>query len=234
MDDREECPHDRRGEEILNENTDRPVDRDLVQRIEIRCKQLGWTEQELARQAGMSPRYLRDLIESGADFDPGGFLRVATALGATYREMLEGRSDAPAGRHGAAPHPVLMKLTTKECWERLDTHGVGRIALPGRPGPRVFPVNYVVDGSTVVYRTDSRGAAAAEPGCEISFQADRIDEQRSIGWSVLMVGTAEHVTNPETARRLFEHAGEPWAGGPRDLTIRLMPSEITGRRIRDL
>lgn len=216
-------------------NADRPADRDLIQRIETRLKQLGLTEQELAGQVGMSPHYLRYLIESGADFDPGGFLRVATALGMTYRELREGPGDAPAGRRGAASHPVLVKLTAKECWERLDTHGVGRVALPAHPGPRVFPVNYVVDGLTVVYRTDAQGAAAVEPGGEASFQADRIDEQRSVGWSVLVVGTAEHVTDPETVRHLAEQSGgEPWAGGARDLLIRLVPSEISERRIHDL
>jgi nitroimidazol reductase NimA-like FMN-containing flavoprotein (pyridoxamine 5'-phosphate oxidase superfamily) len=204
-------------------------------RIEVRRKQLGLTEEELAGQAGMAPHYFRYLIKSGAGFDPGGFRRLAAALGMTYEELLEGRSDAPAGRRDAAQHPVLMKLTAKECWERLGTHGIGRIALPAHPGPGVFPVNYIVDGTTVVYRTDPQGATAAEPGGEVSFQADRIDEHRSVGWSVLIAGTAEHVTDPETLRHLAEQPGsETWAGGVRNLWIRIVPAEISGRRIYDL
>ncbi|MFJ2720206.1 pyridoxamine 5'-phosphate oxidase family protein [Streptomyces sp. NPDC087437] len=219
----------------MNEDTAGRADRDLMRRIEVRLAQLGLTEEELAGQAGMSPRYFRHLIASGADFDPGGFLRVAAALGMTYQELLEGRCDAPAGQGGAAQHPVLMKLTTKECWERLGTHGIGRIALPAHPGPGVFPVNYIVDGMTVVYRTDPRGAAVAEPGGEVSFQVDHVDESRSVGWSVLLAGTAEHVTDPEAVQRLAEQSvSEPWAGGVRNLWIRVVPAEISGRRIHGL
>ncbi|MFF4145573.1 helix-turn-helix domain-containing protein [Streptomyces sp. NPDC001698] len=219
----------------MNEDTAGRTDRDLMRRIEVRLAQLGFTEEELAGHAGMSPRYFRHLIASGADFDPGGFLRVAAALGMTYQELLEGRSDAPAGQGGAAQHPVLMKLTTKECWERLGTHGIGRIALPAHPGPGVFPVNYVVDGMTVVYRTDPRGAAVPEPGGEVSFQVDHVDESRSVGWSVLLAGTAEHVTDPEAVQRLAElPVSEPWAGGVRNLWIRVVPAEISGRRIHGL
>ncbi|MFJ8350178.1 pyridoxamine 5'-phosphate oxidase family protein [Streptomyces sp. NPDC094153] len=204
-------------------------------RIEVRLAQLGLTEEELAGRAGMSPRYFRHLIASGADFDPGGFLRIAVALGMTYKELLGGRSDAPAGQGGAAQHPVLMRLTTKECWERLGTHGIGRVALPAHPGPGVFPVNYVVDGMTVAYRTDPRGAAVPEPGGEVSFQVDHVDESRSVGWSVLLAGSAEHVTDPEAVERLAERpVGEPWAGGVRNLWIRVVPAEISGRRIHGL
>ncbi|MEU7380952.1 MULTISPECIES: pyridoxamine 5'-phosphate oxidase family protein [unclassified Streptomyces] len=222
----------------MHENTTGRADPDLIRRIEVRLAQLGLTEEELAGQAGMSPRYFRHLIGSGADFDPGGFLRIAVALGMTYRELLEGRRDAPAGQGGAAQHPVLVRLTTDECWARLGTHGIGRIALPARrphPGPGVFPVNYVVDGMTVVYRTDPRGAAVPEPGSEVSFQVDHVEESRSVGWSVLLAGTAEHVTEPEAVQRLAgQHVGEPWAGGARNLWIRVVPAEISGRRIHGL
>ncbi|MEU7059149.1 pyridoxamine 5'-phosphate oxidase family protein [Streptomyces sp. NPDC046197] len=219
----------------MNENTAGPADRELEHRIEVRLKQLGLTESELAAEASMSPRYFRHLIESGADFDPGGFLRIAAVLGMTYQELLEGRSDAPAGRGGAAQHPVLVKLTAKECWERLGTHGIGRVALPAHPGPSVFPVNYIVDGTTVLYRTDPQGAAVAEPGGEVSFQVDHVDECRRVGWSVLIAGTAEHVADPETVQRLTEQSfSEPWAGGLRNLWIRVVPAEISGRRIHDL
>lgn len=181
----------------MNDNTTGPADPELLHRIEVRTKQLGLSEQQLAGQAGMSIHYFRHLIESGPDFDSGGLLRLAAALGMTRRELIDGRCDAPAGQRGAARHPVLAKLTAGECWDRLGTHGIGRIALPVHPGPGVFPVSYSVDGHTVVYRTAERGAAAAEHSGKISFEVDHIDEHQSTGWSVLIVGIAEHVTDPD-------------------------------------
>ncbi|MFE9425765.1 pyridoxamine 5'-phosphate oxidase family protein [Kitasatospora sp. NPDC006697] len=219
----------------MSDNTAGPTDRELLHRIEVRIGQLGLSERQLAGQAGMSTRYFRHLIESGPDFDPGGFLRLAAALGMTRQELIEGRRDAPAGQRGAARHPVLARLTAEECWERLGTHGVGRIAVPVHPGPGVFPVNYSVDGHTVVYRTAEGGAAAAELGGEISFEVDHLDEHQSTGWSVLLVGVAEHVTDPGAVRRFEEQPGvRPWAGGVRDLWIRIVPGQVSGRLIRSL
>ncbi|MEV0537726.1 pyridoxamine 5'-phosphate oxidase family protein [Kitasatospora sp. NPDC050463] len=219
----------------MNENTTRSADRELLHRIDVRRRQLGLTEAELAERVGMSPLYFRHLLDLGTDFSPSGFLHIATALGMTYQELVEGRTDAPPGQPGASAHPVLMRLTADECWELLGTHGIGRIALPVHPGPSVFPVNYLVDGDTVVYRTDPAGAAVAEPGGEVSFQVDHIDEHRRDGWSVLIVGTAEHVTDTASNQRLAEQPGcEPWAGGVRSLWIRVIPAKVSGRRIHGL
>lgn len=224
----------------MNENAEsapgrgapRPAPGSIAQHISERSTQLGLTAQALATQAGMAPRYLEHLIDAGPGFDPGGFLRLAAALQLTYRELLEGPSDPPPGQSEAAARPVLIHLTAHECWEKLGTHGVGRIALPVHPGPAVFPVNYTVDADTIVYRTDPQGAAAAEAGATVSFQVDRIDDHLSRGWSVLIIGTAEHVDDPDTLQRLAQRPGaEPWAGGNRPLWVRIRPEQITGRRI---
>jgi nitroimidazol reductase NimA-like FMN-containing flavoprotein (pyridoxamine 5'-phosphate oxidase superfamily) len=192
---------------------------------------LGLSEYALATQAGMAPRYLRHLLEAGPDFDPGGFLRIAAVLGMGFEELLAEGGGAP-GQGPPGLRPALARLTVSECWDLLGVRGVGRIALPSRPGPAVFPVNYAVDGRSVLYRTAPGGAAAPEPGTEVSFQADRVDERMSRGWSVLVTGTAERVGETSVVRRLAtEYAVEPWAGGDRPLWIRVRPGDITGRRI---
>ncbi|MCC9307390.1 pyridoxamine 5'-phosphate oxidase family protein [Kitasatospora sp. RB6PN24] len=207
----------------------------IATRIADRRAQLGLSADELARDAGMSPHYLDNLLTFGPAFDSAGFLRIAGALGLSYGELLEGRAESPPGQAAPAPRPALFRLTEEECWDRLGTHGVGRIALPTHPGPSVFPVNYAVDRRAIVYRTDPRAAAAVQGGAEVSFQADRIDEQRSQGWSVLLMGTAERVTDPDEVSRLqAEVRVKPWAGGERPLWIRVRPGTVTGRRITSL
>lgn len=207
----------------------------LARHVAERRTQLGMSEDALAFQAGMSPRYLQHVLDAGPDFDPGGFVRIATALGVTYQELLEGRQDMPPGQAEPAAHPVLMRLSEAECWEELGSHGVGRVALPVQPGPAVYPVNYAVDARTIVYRTAPGDPAAPETGAAVSFQADRVDDRVSQGWSVLITGDAERVGDSAALRALAElHEAEPWAGGGRDLWIRITPETVTGRRITSL
>ena len=47
-----------------------------------------------------------------------------------------------------------------------------------------------------------------------------------------MRGPAHHVTHPAELSRLQEDAAVwPWAGGEREVYVRIIPSQITGRRI---
>ncbi|BBA95611.1 putative DNA-binding protein [Actinacidiphila reveromycinica] len=208
-------------------------DPDLLWRhITERRRQLGMTEKELAKQARMSPRYLRQLAAVGTDFDPGGLYRVAAALGVTSQQLLAGRADAPPGQADRAPRPVLVRLTSKECWDRLGPRGVGRVVLPADPAPVAFPVNYAVDAGTVVYRTSPHGDAAPRDGTAVSFEVDQVDDSTALGWSVLLTGHAERVEDSPEARRLDEtRPADPWAGGDRPLWVRVIPAAVSGRRI---
>lgn len=209
---------------------------DLASRVAGRLAQLGMSREELARTAGMSPCYLDQVLAAEPDFDQEGLHRIAAALGVSYREMFEGRRDPPPGQAAAAPRPVLVRLTEPECWDRLGTHGLGRVALPKDPGPpAVFPVNYAVDARSILYRTAPDGPAAPETGQPVTFEIDRMDDALSRGWSVLITGTAVRIDDPETAERLAsEHRVEPWAGGYRPLWVRISPDHVSGRHITSL
>ncbi|MFJ3216624.1 pyridoxamine 5'-phosphate oxidase family protein [Kitasatospora sp. NPDC086801] len=216
--------------------TDRPDTTDttdIARRIVERRDQLGLSEQMLAHEAAMAPTYLRYLLKAGPEFDPPGFVRIAAALGLTWPELLEGhRADAPPGWSRPAARPLPLHLTEPQCWELVGTHGIGRIGLPGPSAPAVFPVNFAVDAATIVYRTTPGGAAAPPDGSPVSFQVDHIDDRRSRGWSVLVLGEARHVHEPDEERRLSALPGAtPWAGGSRPLWVRVRPDKITGRRI---
>lgn len=211
----------------------KPQPGDVARRVTQRCAMLGISREEVARRAGMSPHYLELLQEAGSDFDPAGLLRIAAALRTTPDELLEGTAAEPPGQGSAAPHPVLQKLSPEECRDRLGTHGVGRVAMATAEGPVVLPVNYTVLAGTIVYRTDPDAVTAAAPGTEVAFEVDHIDEAASSGWSILTVGTIEHVDEPGVVRQLSEQAATgPWAGGKRDLWVRINPTQVTGRVIR--
>jgi len=121
----------------------------------------------------------------------------------------------------------------------IASGGVGRIAFSGRYGPTVFPVNYRLYQDSIVFRTaqdsstdeDLRtGIANAE--YKVAFEIDDFDSATREGWSVLVQGSVHHVDS-EDERALVSRAGvDPWPGGDRELFLRIIPSRITGRRVR--
>ncbi|WP_344444204.1 helix-turn-helix domain-containing protein [Kitasatospora nipponensis] len=205
----------------------------LAARVALRRRQLGLSHDQLATRADMAPRYLTLLTELGGEFDADGLQRLARALETTPQELLEGGGDGPPGQALAAPGQGLRRLGPEESRDRLGSHGVGRVGLATPDGPAVVPVNYTVLGGAIVYRTAPGTVAAAEPGSQVAFEVDQVDDALSRGWSVLVVGTVEHVTEPAAVSRLAEQAAaEPWAGGERHLWVRIHPTRVTGRAIR--
>ncbi|WP_435850866.1 helix-turn-helix domain-containing protein [Streptomyces tibetensis] len=206
---------------------------DLGRRITQRRTELGLSRQETAARAGMSPAYLQYLEERPpADPGAGTLLRLAGALKTTVWHLTGGDTELPPGLGRAARTPRFTELPEAECRSLLSTHGVGRLAVPADSGPVVVPVNYsVVDGG-IVFRTAPGTAPAQADGHRVAFEADRIDEAFSEGWSVLVRGPATTATDPDDVARLEEQAySTPWAGGPRDLWLRIEPVSVTGRRI---
>ncbi|MEU2716620.1 pyridoxamine 5'-phosphate oxidase family protein [Streptomyces sp. NPDC007205] len=206
---------------------------DIGRRVEAERRRLGLSRVETAGRARMSHDYLAYLEESPADPTLATLVRLADALGTTVAALRGGGMDLPPGQGHALLHPQLRDLGPEECRTLLSTHGVGRVAVSAPDGrPVVVPVNYEVVEDTIVFRTtpDSVTATAAEK--EVAFEVDHVDETLSQGWSVLAVGPARVVTEPEAVRRLSRHAHTtPWAGGQRDMWVSIRPTRLTGRRI---
>jgi len=207
---------------------------DIGRRVALRREQLGLTREETAARAGTAPGYLH-YVEEQPTAAPGmSFLiRLADALETTVSQLRGGDADLPPGAGRAAYHPEFVELTPEECRALLASHGVGRVAVSTPHGPAIVPVNYSVVDGAIVFRTTHGATPALAAGSEVAFEVDHLDEALSQGWSVLVVGHAEHVTDPGAARRLSGLArSAPWAGGDRELWVRISPERLTGRRIR--
>ena len=48
----------------------------------------------------------------------------------------------------------MRVLSRDECLRNLRSHGIGRLGFVVRDQPLVFPVNYAMEGSHIVFRTD--------------------------------------------------------------------------------
>ncbi|MEU9124993.1 pyridoxamine 5'-phosphate oxidase family protein [Streptomyces sp. NPDC048506] len=209
-----------------------PDSGDIGRRIAAERKRQGLTREETARRAGMAPGYLAYLEERPADPSPGSLIRLADALGTTVAALRGGGIDLPPGQGQALLHPQLRNLGDDECRARLSTHGVGRLAVATPDGPAVIPVNYEVIDDAIAFRTAPDSVPAAAVGQEVAFEVDHVDEAMSQGWSVLAVGPARVVTEPDEVRRLAERAHtRPWAGGEREMWVSIQPTRLTGRRI---
>ena len=133
----------------------------------------------------------------------------------------------------AEPGPGrIRELTRSECFALLAAVRLGRVAVTDDRGPVVFPVNFVLDRHTVVFRTEpGTKLHAAGQGGRASFEADGIDEAARTGWSVIVRGEIAEVTDPDELARLRELPLRPWALGARDHYARILPAVLTGRRI---
>ena len=117
----------------------------------------------------------------------------------------------------------------------LDLSPVGRVAFVDGGEPVVLPVNHLRDGHGVVFRTASGITLdAATRRRPMAFEVDGYDEDTRSGWSVLLRGHADLETDEEVLARLEEADLHPWADEiERPHWVRIIPSEISGRRIPD-
>ena len=134
---------------------------------------------------------------------------------------------------------VIEELDEAESLRLIAPGGVGRIAYASRFGPAVLPVNYKWHDGAIVFRTTRHSALDEDlqtgiAGGEymVAFEIDEIDFAGRRGWSVLIQGPAHHVET-EAERQAAAAAGvEAWAGGERELFLRIVPHRVTGRRIK--
>jgi nitroimidazol reductase NimA-like FMN-containing flavoprotein (pyridoxamine 5'-phosphate oxidase superfamily) len=95
----------------------------------------------------------------------------------------------------------------------------------------MLPVNYSVLDGNVYLRTGLHGSISdASTGDAVAFEADELDDRLSLGWSVVVLGLAEQVEDTTEVASLFRRMHEPWAPGSRPVLVRIVPTEITGRR----
>jgi nitroimidazol reductase NimA-like FMN-containing flavoprotein (pyridoxamine 5'-phosphate oxidase superfamily) len=132
---------------------------------------------------------------------------------------------------------VIEELDQDQCLNLISPGGIGRIAYTGRFGPAVLPVNYTLQGGTVVFRTAEHGpldedlrTGIADADYKVAFEIDDIDPAARQGWSVLIQGPAHHVTGDEE-EAVRQTGVESWAPGDRELFVRIVPSRVTGRRV---
>lgn len=130
----------------------------------------------------------------------------------------------------------LEALSTEECMELLGQARIGRLAVTAGPGPLIFPVNYVVSEGIIVIATAEGTKVHEAPLAHVAFEVDSIDEQTHEGWSVVVQGVANDISESIDALsvRLRDLPLTVWAAGRHDHRLTVEPRVVTGRRLRVL
>jgi transcriptional regulator with XRE-family HTH domain len=205
---------------------------DLSKRIARRRAELRLSVAQVAARSLVSTRYLEYLERYPAMPRPATLRALAAALRTTPAALLGAGGQAPPGRTPLAGSPTFESLTPAECRRLIEPGGIGRIAVATASGLMVLPVNYVMVANTIVLRTGSGTLIAAHAADDVTFEVDHIDEALGQGWSVLVRGPAHRVAQPGELRHLREHAALiPWAGGEREVYVRIVPVHVSGRRV---
>ncbi len=129
---------------------------------------------------------------------------------------------------------VPVEMTLEECLDLLSGGIVGRVALSTPVGPRIVPVNYALDGrGGIVFRTSPYSELGTYgANAEVAFEVDHIDYDKHQGWSVVALGRAELVDDPEEVSKIRSSWDpQPWLQGVRNLYLRLNWKTLTGRRL---
>jgi len=125
----------------------------------------------------------------------------------------------------------LLEMPARECRSLMGSTSVGRVAFVDEDGPTVLPVNYVLDGDTVLFRTSPANTIGRHLAfATVAFEVDEFDDYTQSGWSVLVRGIATFVPYEELAQD-DQPLPYPWADGRRPLVVRVTPRSVTGRRL---
>ena len=129
-------------------------------------------------------------------------------------------------------HAGLEVLPFDSCLSLLAAVSVGRVGFTAGGEVLVLPVNFVLDGQSVVFRTAS-GSSWPAPRTGLPSPSRLITTTTSpnLGGASLISGRAEVVDDDAEIGRLSQLGLHPWVSAvDRPFWIRIRPTSVTGRR----
>jgi hypothetical protein len=127
----------------------------------------------------------------------------------------------------------LAQLARADCLQLVGSVPVGRIVFTSGALPAVRVVNHLMLGEQIIIRASLGVAISSEvdgTGTVVAYEADLIDPAERLGWSVVVVGRANRVTDMELAAR-YRELLSPWVDGETDQVIAIAADLVTGYRM---
>ena len=122
-------------------------------------------------------------------------------------------------------------LAAHECWDLLAGVTLGRLVTSVDGQPEIFPVNYVVQRRTILFRTaEGTKLVSAAINNRVVFEVD--DHNVAEGWSVIVKGTARSLRTNEAIEEAERAQVLSWTTSDKSHYIRVIPESVTGRRFQ--
>ena len=118
-------------------------------------------------------------------------------------------------------------LELRECLRLLGGDEVGRLAFVEAGHPMIVPVNYVLEGETILIRSGKGSKLRSAHGGPACFEIDDIDREHRTGWSVVVSGRLRQVGPHDPPTGPLPDSWIP----DRDHLLRLRGEIISGRRV---
>ena len=125
-------------------------------------------------------------------------------------------------------------LTERECRQVLADNEVGRVVFVGDDDfPVVLPVNYIIDGDLIVFRTAPGEKFDSIPTRPVAFEVDGMERWSRSGWSVLVQGFGRDMTEAVGSQyeEFRSRTIDLWAPGEKPHWLAIEVRNISGRRI---
>jgi nitroimidazol reductase NimA-like FMN-containing flavoprotein (pyridoxamine 5'-phosphate oxidase superfamily) len=125
----------------------------------------------------------------------------------------------------------VRTLNEDACWELLRAESLGRLAVVAADGVDVFPVNYLVDRGTIVFRS-APGTKLIDltDAPTVAFEVDGADHHHR--WSVVVRGVARRLDADDEIEGSGVLALATLTATPKFNYVRITPRVISGRRFR--
>ena len=122
-------------------------------------------------------------------------------------------------------------LPEHECWDLMAGVALGRLVTSVGGQPEIFPVNFVVQHRTVLFRTaEGTKLISTAINNRVVFEVD--DHNVAEGWSVIVKGRAHSVRSDEELEEAERAQLLPWTASEKAHYVRVIPETVTGRRFR--
>jgi nitroimidazol reductase NimA-like FMN-containing flavoprotein (pyridoxamine 5'-phosphate oxidase superfamily) len=132
------------------------------------------------------------------------------------------------------PAAGARRVDRDEAMRLLASVEFGRVVFTVNALPAVRPVNHLVDDDRIIIRTRLGAAIATtvrstEPRVVVAYEADHFNPAERTGWSVVVTGRAQTVTDEEEVAR-YEQLLRPWVNHA-DTVLAIQSDVVTGFRI---
>jgi uncharacterized protein len=122
-------------------------------------------------------------------------------------------------------------LPEHECWNLMSGVALGRLVTSVDGLPEIFPVNFVVQHKSVLFRTaEGTKLVSTAINNRVLFEVD--EHNVAEGWSVIVKGRARSLRTDEQIEEAERAQLLPWLSSEKTHYVRVLPDMVTGRRFR--